>query len=98
MAHMQILLGFVGMAGILGFAVAYLAAQACCVSRWSGSWRLAAGLPLLGWAVWGGTFARDVSNDPTSHNLFPFEIMTGATVALVYLGVLTVARHVLVKR
>ena len=48
MARMQILLGFVGMAGILGIAVAYLAAQACCVSRWSGSWRLAAGLPLLG--------------------------------------------------
>lgn len=98
MARMRILLGFGGMAGILGIVVAYLAAQAGCVGRWSGGWRLAAGLPLLGWAVWGGLFARDVSSDPTSHNLFPFEIMIGATAALVYLGVLTVARHMLVRR
>ena len=98
MARMEILLGFVVMAGILGIAVAYLAAQACCVIRWRGGWRLAAGLPLLGWAVWGGLFARDVTADPTSHNLFPFEIMIAVTAALVYLGVLAVARHMLARR
>ena len=98
MARMEILLGLFVMAGILVIALAYLAAQARCVIRWRGGWRLAAGLPLLGWAVWGGLFARDVTADPTSHNLFPFEIMIGVTAALVYLGVLAVARHMLAGR
>ena len=61
--------------------------------RWAGAWRLAAGLPLLGWAIWGGNFARDVTRDPTSHNLFPFEVLIGAGMALLYLGGLAVLRR-----
>ena len=97
MGRMQILLGFVGVAGIVGVVLAYAAAQAHCVRRWTGGWRLAAGLPLVGWAVWGGMFARDLTADPTSHNLFPFEIMIGVMAALIYLGCLAVVRLLLAK-
>ena len=68
--------------------------QARLLRRWAGGWRLAAGLPLLGWAVWGGNFARDVTRDPTSHNLFPFEILFGALVRCAYLGCLAVLRRI----
>ena len=62
--------------------------------RWASGWRMAAALPLLGRAVWVATFAWDVSLDPTSHNLFPFEILIGAGAALLYLGCLAVIRRV----
>lgn len=94
---MEILLGFVGMAGMLGVAVGYVAAQASCIRRWAGSWRLAAALPLAGWAVWGEMLAHDLGVDPTSHNLFPFEIMLGVVGALAYLGLLAVTRRLLAK-
>ena len=49
-------------------------------------------LMLLGWAGWGGMLARDLATDPTSHNLFPFEIMIGVALALAYLGCLALVR------
>ena len=64
-----------------------------CCCRWAGTWRIAAGLPLFGWALWGGKFARDVTLDPTSHNLFPFEVLIGAAIATAYLACLTILRR-----
>ena len=42
-------------------------------------------------------FVRDLTADPTSHNLFPFEIMIGVMAALIYLACLAMARLVLAK-
>ena len=78
---------------LLGIPIGYAWAQAKLLRRWAGAWRLAAGLPLLGWAIWAGNFARDVTRDPTSHNLFPFEVLIGAGMALLYLGGLAVLRR-----
>jgi hypothetical protein len=61
--------------------------------RWAGPWRLAAALPLVGWAAWTFIFARDVTADPTSHNLFPFEVLFWALIATGYLGCLAVLRR-----
>ena len=42
--------------------------------------------------MWVARFAWDTTLDPTSHNLFPFEILIGAAAALLYLAVLAGAR------
>jgi hypothetical protein len=39
--------------------------------------------------------ARDVARDPTSHNLFPLEILLGAGAALVYLGLVMALRRLM---
>ena len=45
-------------------------------------------MPLPLWLVWGAILVVDLFRDPTSHNLFPFEILLGAIIALVYLALL----------
>ncbi|MFO1050445.1 MAG: hypothetical protein U1E52_21410 [Geminicoccaceae bacterium] len=73
---------------------AYAIAQLRCLQHWRGGWQVAAMLPMLGWAGWIAIFCRDVAADPTSHNLFPFEIAIGAILALAYLGLLAILRCV----
>ncbi|MFL5334835.1 MAG: hypothetical protein ACJ8H8_17000 [Geminicoccaceae bacterium] len=90
---MEMLLGFLGLPLLLAVPGVYVWVQAKLLRRWVGGWWLAAGLPLLGWAVWTGAFARDIARDPTSHNLFPFEILIGAVAALGYLGCLALLRR-----
>jgi hypothetical protein len=80
---------------LLGVPLGYLALQLRALRRWQGRGRLAAGLPLLGWAMWGLILARDVLRDPSSHNLFPFEILLGALAALAYLGLVAGLRRLL---
>jgi hypothetical protein len=76
--------------GIGGIAVPILA-----VRRWQGNWRLAAALP----ALWIGFVVLRIvlgtTLDPTSHNLWPFEILQASVVCLVLVGVLTIARRVM---
>jgi hypothetical protein len=79
------LLGFMV---LLGVPLGYLALQLRLLRRWRGGWRLAAGAPLPIWLIWVARFAWDTTLDPTSHNLFPFEILIGAAAALLYLAVL----------
>ena len=91
---MDTVLDLLGLPLLFGIPIGYAWIQGRLLHRWAGGWRLAAGLPLVGWAVWSGAFARDVTKDPTSHNLFPFEILIGACVALLYLACLAAARRV----
>lgn len=88
-------LGFVV---LVGLPVGYVAAQTLALRRWRGGWRLAAGLPLPPWLVWAALLARDLTADPTSHNLFPFEILIGAAAALTYLAALAGARRLAAVR
>lgn len=71
----------------------YLVLQVRALLVWHGGFRWAATLPLAGWAIWAALFARDVAQDPTSHNLFPFEIVIGSLAALVYLLAAALARR-----
>ena len=75
--------------------IGYLVLQVLLLRRWQGGFRLAAAAPLPGWLVWGAGFAYDVALDPTSHNLFPFEIMIGTAASLVYLAILAMLRRLL---
>jgi hypothetical protein len=76
--------------GIGGIALPILAMR-----RWQGAWRLAAAVP-AGWV--GLVVLRIVLGtalDPTSHNLWPFEILQASVASLVLTGALTLARRML---
>ena len=92
---METLLGLLALPLLLGIPVGYFWLQVCLLRRWAGEWRVAAALPAIGWLVWLAGFVRDVSVDPTSHNLFPFEILIGVALAGLYLGALALARRLL---
>ena len=91
---MDTLIGLTGCVLLLAVPIGYVAAQVMLLSRWTGASRLAAALTLPLWAAWATSFVRDVNLDPTSHNLFPFEILIGAVASLIYLGGLSVIRRV----
>lgn len=61
--------------------------------KWRGGWRIAAAVPV---AVMGFVVLRiivDTAHDPTSHNLWPVEILMFGTASLACIGVLKVARR-----
>jgi hypothetical protein len=95
LGHMDMVLGLLAMPVLLAVPAVYLWLQVRLLRRWAGAWRLAAALPAVGWSVWLAGFVRDVAADPTSHNLFPFEIMIGVALAGFYLGCLALARRLL---
>lgn len=67
------------MLGMLALGLAGFAAPAWGLWRWRGGWRLAAAVPAAMMAFVVLRLIVDVARDPTSHNLWPFEIlMTGA--------------------
>jgi len=77
------------------FAAAVLGAFAVClvwplwgVLRWRGIWRALAALPLVAIALWGVKDWLDLSRDPTSHNLLPFEFLEAALLSAPYMLVL----------
>ncbi len=63
------------------------------VWKWRGGWRLAAAAPaaLIGFVVL--RIVVDTARDPTSHNLWPFEILQFGTVALLAIGMMTLVRR-----
>ena len=95
LGRMDLVLGLLAMPVLLAVPAAYLWLQLRLLRRWAGAWRLAAALPAIGWSVWLAGFVRDVAADPTSHNLFPFEILIGVVAALVYLALLAISRRLL---
>jgi hypothetical protein len=83
---------------LLGVPAAYVAAQTLALRRWRGPPRAAAALPLPVWLAWGAKFGVDVTLDPTSHNLFPFEILFLAAGSLAWLGLVAAARRLTAGR
>jgi hypothetical protein len=74
--------------GVCGFVMPVRA-----LWRWRGGWRMAAAVPA---AVMGFVVVRliiGVSVDPTSHNLWPFEILMAGLLSTVIMVVLTVAHR-----
>lgn len=75
--------------GLLGVALPFWALR-----RWRGGWRVAAAVPaaMMLFAVM--RIGVGVSIDPTSHNLWPFEILQTALLSAAVVGVLMLARRV----
>lgn len=79
--------------GLLGFA-----GPAWGLWRWRGAWRVAAALPALGvtWVVL--SLFIDTARDPTSHNLWPFEIVFAGVLSVGAMLVLALLRRILHAR
>lgn len=80
------------MLAVLALGIAGLAAPVWAMRRWSGGWRVAASVPavLIGFVVLRIVF--DTAGDPTSHNLWPFEILQVGVLSIAVIGVLLAAR------
>ncbi len=78
---------------VLALLLAGIAVPIWSVWKWQGGWRLAAAVPaaLIGFVVLRIIF--DTSRDPTSHNLWPFEILQFGTVALIAIGIMKFIRR-----
>ena len=72
-----------------------LAAPVWAMRRWRGGWRLAAAAPaaLLGLVIL--NIAVGTAIDPTSHNLWPFEVAMAGMACLGIIAVLAILRRVL---
>jgi hypothetical protein len=79
---------------VLGGMVAGLIAPIVAYRRWKGGWRIAAGVPLAGMCFVIVRIIVGTAIDPTSHNLWPFEIGMVAFLALAFIAVVAIARRV----
>jgi hypothetical protein len=66
--------------------------------KWPGYLRGLAILPLAPLPIWTAQFVFDIRRDPTSHNLFPFEIGGVVAVSFVILMIVAVIYDVTVRR
>lgn len=89
-ASMALFAGF--MLLMLTIGVSAFAAPAWGLWRWRGGWRVAAAVPAALMAFVVLRIVVDGMRDPTSHNLWPFEILQAGALSLVVMGVLALAR------
>jgi len=62
-------------------------------SRRRGGWRIAATVPAFVMAFVVGRIIVDTARDPTSHNLWPFEILIWGGASAVWMGVLWIFKR-----
>jgi hypothetical protein len=78
---------------ILAVAVAGIGLPIWSLRKWRNGWRIAAALPLIAVAFVVLRIIVDTARDPTSHNLWPFEIVMVSALSLVTIAVLKVLRR-----
>lgn len=83
--------GFMLFAAAIGLGGVILPVRS--VRRWTGGWRIAAAIPCVLMAFVVLRIVIGVMLDPTSHNLWPFEILYAAAASLVYLSAVALARR-----
>lgn len=84
--------GFMMLVYALG-AFAFVA-PAWALWRWRGGWRIAAAVPALAMACVVLRIVIDTGHDPTSHNLWPFEILMWGVPCAMAMIALTIAHRV----
>jgi hypothetical protein len=87
------LLGLFVMPLFLGLVLACVGAPIWVLWKWRGWWRLAGVAPFAVMAFVIGRIAVDTARDPTSHNLWPFEILYSGAAGLALIAVLAVVRR-----
>ena len=93
-------LGIAGNIAWMVFGVAVLLSLLVCflwpvwaLIRWRGGWRALALMPLLFVALWTIKDIMELSADPTSHNLLPFELIEAAVVVAVFMSIVSQLRR-----
>jgi hypothetical protein len=87
------LYGVVFMLAVLAVLFGGVGLPVWAVWKWRGPWRAAAAVPLAGMAFVVVRILVDTARDPTSHNLWPFEILMAGAASLVVVGALALARR-----
>lgn len=82
------------MMAVLALGVLGIVAPALGLWRWRGGWRVAATVPAALMAFVVLRLFVGVSVDPTSHNLWPFEILPAGALSAVFMIGLVVARKI----
>jgi hypothetical protein len=90
-AEVSLFNGF--MLTVLALVVAGIGVPLWSVWKWRGGWRAAALVPAAGVGLVLLRIIVDTARDPTSHNLWPFEIVMSGAAALVCIGALRFARR-----
>lgn len=85
------------MLAVLGLLAGGFAWPAWALWKWRGGWRLTAAVPALMMTFVVLRIVIDVARDPTSHNLWPLEIIMFGTGSLAIMGTLVAARWFLHK-
>lgn len=80
---------------MLAIGIVGVAAPFWSMRRWSGGWKIAAAIPAVVMAFVILRILVDTARDPTSHNLWPFEILMWSAASLATIGVLKLARKTL---
>ena len=66
--------------------------------NWNAPYQAIALLPLMPLPVWFAKFLFDIKRDPTSHNLFPFEVFFVIIAGFVILLIVSVLRTLWLNR
>lgn len=83
------------MLAVLAIGIGGIALPVRAMRRWQGGWRIAAAVPTAWIGLVVVRIVLGTALDPTSHNLWPFEILQAGAVSLVLIGVMTLARRFL---
>ncbi|MEZ4869519.1 MAG: hypothetical protein R3C14_49805 [Caldilineaceae bacterium] len=86
------MIGSILLWGTAGLALGFLWLVARGLWQWTGWWRAAIALPLLLLVGVVGNIGIGIWLDPTSHNLWPFEVLMWLAVAMGVAGLLYLAR------
>jgi hypothetical protein len=89
----DVLFGLFVMPLFLALVLACVGAPVWALWKWRGWWRLAAVVPFAVMAFVVGRIVVDTARDPTSHNLWPFEILYSGAAGLALIVVLAAVRR-----
>ncbi len=65
------------------------------IRRWRGWWRGAACLPIAALVIWAAVIVVGIIRNPTSHNLWPMELILWGAGSLVALGLLSLLKRLM---
>ena len=80
------------MALVLALCVSFVACEVAALRHWNGTWRVVAMVPGVAFLIVVALILIGGFLDPTSHNLWPFEILIWSGIGLATLGLLSIFR------
>lgn len=82
---------------VIAVSIASAALPVAATKQWLGSWRLAAGAPLLVLLLWIVVIVVARIDNPNAHRFWPFEIFAWAMLNMIYMVGIMTAKRILDK-